>query len=563
MAVFRHTVNVDTGASPANLRELEERSDRLERSLRTVETRAGRVGSASTKLAGALGRVSPELAESAMLVNDLADGFEVAAVAGPRLLAILGPVAAAAGVAAGAYFVLKSRLDEATAAMEESARQATAMAEVHMQVRDAALMAAVAEGELEQAEFNRIIAARDAASLFAAQRSNQQDRIDGLNEERAAIEESIVLIKQRQAQLAEGGGSSQGILAGAGTAAEEAEQLTNKLQTLEDNLEQNVNATVALQRGLGILDVAQARHADNLETVANGTGAATAAVQDYKAAVDDAAEAVDNLLFTTQEGLTSEEALFQNATAAIQAARGEITLDEMRLKIGTADLVEQNEIAEAAAQAAFRASQRQQAMGEIAGGLGALTNPAAALGALGPIGAIVTGLAQVGRLGAEGVEDQMRDLVDVIGAGIKALPEIFIDVLPEIGKVIVTELPRAMFEAMQLLFQELFEKIASLFGRGGRLLSDDGGLSIFEGTAIGNFGDAVRGTLSRDAASRGRVARADGAVRLAMSRAPTAQMMGSPSLTINALGIDDGTQDQFQRRFARYTDPTTGLRGRE
>jgi hypothetical protein len=559
MAVFRHTVNVDTGASPANLRELEERSDRLERSLRTVETRAGRVGSASTKLAGALGRVSPELAESAMLVNDLADGFEVAAMAGPRLLAILGPVAAAAGVAAGAYFVLKSRLDEATAAMEESARRATEMAEVHMQVRDAALMAAVAEGELEQAEFNRIIAARDAQSLFAAQRANQQERIDGLNEERVALEKRLKVAEALRAGEEGEGGTTGGILA-TGFTSDEAQA---DLERLRSKLEQNVNATVALQRGLGLLDVAQARHADNLETVANGTGAATAAVQDYKAAVDDAAEAVENLLFTTQEGLTSEEALFQNATAAIQAARGEITLDEMRLKIGTADLVEQNEIAEAAAQAAFRASQRQQAMGEIAGGLGALTNPAAALGALGPIGAIVTGLAQVGRLGAEGVEDQMRDLVDVIGAGIKALPEIFIDVLPEIGKVIVTELPRAMFEAMQLLFQELFEKIASLFGRGGRLLSDDGGLSIFEGTAIGNFGDAVRGTLSRDAASRGRVARADGAVRLAMSRAPTAQMMGSPSLTINALGIDDGTQDQFQRRFARYTDPTTGLRGRD
>ena len=68
---------------------------------------------------------------------------------------------------------------------------------------------------------------------------------------------------------------------------------------------------------------------------------------------------------------------------------------------------------------------------------------------------------------------------------------------------------------------------------------------------------------SRQASSRGRVARADGAVRMAMSRAPTAQMMGQSSLTINALGIDDGTQDQFQRRFARYTDPNTGLRGRD
>ena len=48
MTVFRHTVNVDTGASSANLRELEQNSDRLERSLRSAEDRAGRFGTAST-----------------------------------------------------------------------------------------------------------------------------------------------------------------------------------------------------------------------------------------------------------------------------------------------------------------------------------------------------------------------------------------------------------------------------------------------------------------------------------------------------------------------------------
>ena len=192
-----------------------------------------------------------------------------------------------------------------------------------------------------------------------------------------------------------------------------------------------------------------------------------------------------------------------------------------------------------------------------------LANPGMALASAGPVGAIIAGLAQVGRLGAEGVENVGRDLVAVVGAGVKALPEIFIDVLPELGKVIITELPRAIFEALQLLFQELVEKLTGIFGRGNRFVSEDGGLRIFEGTGVGDLGDSIRATISRAASSRGRVARADGATRLAMSRAPTAQMMGQSSLTINALGIDDGTQDQFQRRFARYTDPTTGLRGRD
>jgi len=554
MAVFRHLVNVDTGASPANLRELEERSDRLERSLRTVETRAGRVGSASTKLAGALGRVSPELAESAMLVNDLADGMEVATMAGPRLIAILGPIAAAAGVAAGAYFVLKSRLDEATAAMEESARQATAMAEVHMQVRDAALMAAVAEGELEQAEFNRIIAARDAASLFAAQRANQQDRIDGLNEERAAIEESIVLIKQRQAQLAEGGGSSQGILAGAGTAAEEAEQLSNKLQTLNDNLEQNVTATVALQRGLGILDNAQAKHADNLETVANATGNVTRATREMTEAMKEAAEVRREFDPSQIEGVTPD-------------------LGRLLPVVQTEDILAMDK---AVTDAMIRAN-RQQALGQVAGAVQMIGSPTSALTALGPAGAILGGLASIGAAGgASGVERQLDTLIDNVSDGITALPEILSDVIPEFVTRLVTELPPAIAIALGVILIDLFNSLPGVnIGEQAQLSTREKFereelLNFLNITGPGKGGSfffgldqAQSSARSREAASRGRVARADGAVRLAMSRAPTAQMMGSPSLTINALGIDDGTQDQFQRRFARYTDPTTGLRGRD
>lgn len=554
MAVFRHLVNVDTGASPANLRELEERSDRLERSLRTVETRAGRVGSASTKLAGALGRVSPELAESAMLVNDLADGMEVATMAGPRLIAILGPIAAAAGVAAGAYFVLKSRLDEATAAMEESARQATAMAEVHMQVRDAALMAAVAEGELEQAEFNRIIAARDAASLFAAQRANQQERIDGLNEERAAIEESIVLIKQRQAQLAEGGGSSQGILAGAGTAAEEAEQLSNKLQTLNDNLEQNVTATVALQRGLGILDNAQAKHADNLETVANATGNVTRATREMTEAMKEAAEVRREFDPSQIEGVTPD-------------------LGRLLPVVQTEDILAMDK---AVTDAMIRAN-RQQALGQVAGAVQMIGSPTSALTALGPAGAILGGLASIGAAGgASGVERQLDTLIDNVSDGITALPEILSDVIPEFVTRLVTELPPAIAIALGVILIDLFNSLPGVnIGEQAQLSTREKFereelLNFLNITGPGKGGSfffgldqAQSSARSREAASRGRVARADGAVRLAMSRAPTAQMMGSPSLTINALGIDDGTQDQFQRRFARYTDPTTGLRGRD
>tara|TARA_Y100000114_G_scaffold72227_1_gene66176 strand:- start:3134 stop:4831 length:1698 start_codon:yes stop_codon:yes gene_type:complete len=564
MAVFRHTVNVDTGASPANLRELEERSDQLERSLRSVESRAGRVGSASTKLAGVLGRVSPALGESAMVVNDLADGFEVAAIAGPRLLAVLGPIGAAAGVAAGAYFILKSRLDEATAAMEESARQAETMARINMEVRDTALMAALAQGEITEEEFNRIIAARDAETLFGAQKANQQERIEMLKEERTVLEAAIESNKALLEASSQGGGTTGGILAGGFTAAEESENFQNRLEQLNEELRKNESLTNAAERSLEILDGGQSRHASNLEIIANSTSAATSATQQYTASIHEATEATEQLLFTTQEGLTSEEALFQNATAAIQAARGEISLDELRRINGTADMVRQAQAMQAVDFAAIQ--------GGIAQGLGTIANPASALGLLGPAGAVIGGLAAIGEAGgAAGVEARLDDLLDNVTDGIEALPDILVNVIPPFVQALVTELPGAIAAALVGVFAELIDKVFPNRDvneeRRERLIDI---LAIGQSTIFGPLGVGlsvsrfVRNESDRrEAASRGRMARADGARRLAMSRAPTAQIMGSPSLTINALGIDDGTQDQFQRRFARYTDPNTGLRGRD
>ena len=563
MTVFRHTVNVDTGASSANLRELEQNSDRLERSLRSAEDRAGRFGTASTKLAGILGRVSPALGESAMMANDLADGFEVATMGGARVLAVLGPVAAAAGVAAGAYFVLKGRLDEANEAMKVSAERATEMQRINEQVAVTTRLAKLANEEMTQAEFNRLAAAETAEDLFAAQIQNGKGRVSVLNEEREAIEKQIAATKERIALDA----------ARVGTGSSEEQALDNlvsafgldpqeRLDQLNQDLASNVRVTNNALRELGNLDRAQTNHAENLETVANSTGTATAAVHTYTVALDDAADAVERLGFTTQEGLTSEEALFQNAEFVMQRLRGEISDDQFNELInpGGADRDAQ---AAAAAEAALKASQRQGDMSGIADGLGMLSNPASALAMAGPVGAIVAGLSAVGTLGADGVEAQMENLVMTISAGIKALPEILIDVLPEIGRVIVTELPAAIFEALRSLFQELFDKITGIFGGGdGGILSDDGGLSFLEGTGVGNFGDDIRSVIRGTSSSRGRVARADGATRAAMSRAPTAAMMAQPSVTINALGIDDGTQDQFQRTFARYTDSNTGLRGR-
>lgn len=566
MSVFTHILRVLTGDSDANLKSTEDHARRTEAALQGLETRAGRVGSASGRLAGGLGRVSPELAENALLVNDLADGLEVLTMGGTKLLRVLGPIAAAAGVAAAAYMHLKNQLDAQIAAQEKANELSKQAKALHEQEAAAALAAAHARGEITKQMFAEEKARQQSQALFKDERERLVAELQALREEQATANQEFFRTSSRIARgvsLRQFGPEQRESVVDRNTEAlNEQAAAVNKVN---DSVQL---AELRLQR----LNDREQDHIQNLVDIAVGSNSASQSIDttansfnQLSNAAEEAAESVSNFFVTTQDGLTSEEALFQNATAAIQAARGEITLQEMRLAIGTADLIREQEIANAAANAAFRATQRQAAFGELAGGLQALTSPGAALAAAGPIGAIVAALAQVGQLGAQGVEEQLQGLVEAIGAGIKALPEIFIDVLPELGLIIVTELPKAMFEAMRLLFQELFDKLRNIFvGRGEGLLSDDGGLRFLEGTAPGEFGDMIRRSLSRRAASRGRIARADGARRLAISRSPTVQMAsGGPNLTINALGIDDGTQDQFQRRFSRYIDPNTGLRGRD
>ena len=156
MTVFTHLLRVLTGDSNKNLRNTQEHAERTERALRDLESRAGRVGSAAGRLAGGLGRISPELSELAMFTNDAADGFEVLTMGGAKALRILGPVAAAAGVAAGAYLLLKQNLDEANAAMKEANELATKNQILFDEVRRAAGLAAVAAGQMTVAELNRI-----------------------------------------------------------------------------------------------------------------------------------------------------------------------------------------------------------------------------------------------------------------------------------------------------------------------------------------------------------------------------------------------------------------------
>ena len=91
-----------------------------------VGDKIGKFGANAGKVAGVLDMVVPGLGGVARGAADIADGFEIAALGGTRLLAILGPVAAAVAVGAAAYQYLASELEAVNQKNEEAAKIASA-----------------------------------------------------------------------------------------------------------------------------------------------------------------------------------------------------------------------------------------------------------------------------------------------------------------------------------------------------------------------------------------------------------------------------------------------------
>ena len=570
MAVYTHTVRTETADSVPNLRLLEDQADKTEKGLRRMEDRAGKVGSAAGRLGGVLGRVNPALEEGARVVNDFADGLEVAGGLSGSLLRVLGPVAVAAGALGGAYLILKQRLDAANQAMEVSAQRATTMAQLHTRVKEAALLAALATGEITQEQFNANSAAQTAADLYREQIQQQQESVR-LAEQQAQAQQELFEKEQQRLQRARERMGDEAFRESSQTELVQLKLIRDERDRLASIVDRETNA-------LSNLQTAQERYAENLRTVSDiQTGAVTTTTQ-VTEAIEQQAEAVMSLSeafeaagFRTGPGATGLgvdlDAPFAERSAALQERMELLQRQiEVRQRLAALPGVGGDTAGPSGLQTAMGAL--GAGAGNVGAALGMIANPMSALGALGPVGAVLGGLSQVGRLGAGGVEDQLDTLLTSITAGIRALPEILLDVIPEFVGALVLELPQAIADALAELLRRIFfgdgdgeavtvnPRVVQAQQEQQEFLSQLQGLQ----QAPGNRRPTSTGRSAR-AATAGRLARADGATRLAISRAPTASQ-SQASVVVNALGVDDGTQDAFLRRFAQFTDPDTGLRGR-
>lgn len=104
----------------------------------------------------------------------------------------------------------------------------------------------------------------------------------------------------------------------------------------------------------------------------------------------------------------------------------------------------------------------QQVLGGIGKGLGQYATRTAALAqgdmsgalaGLGPAGAIVGGLQTIGKMGAEGVGDQLDGIKDAMIGALEALPEILSEVIPEFAVGLATEFVPRLVESLPAIIK--------------------------------------------------------------------------------------------------------------
>ena len=199
---------------------------------RLLAETAGDADSVLLGFAGALGRVSPEAEQVAIVLGDVAAGTEAILRSGARVARVLGPVAVAVLALGAAWAKLKKDLDAATAAQERAAKAAVAAQDMHERAADVALEAALARGELTRAAFDSEVAERKAERAY-------RDTTNTLREEQRQIGLSIEKKRQEISAREEAGRKSKELAEAALELARAQDKATDSAQAHTRLVEEN------------------------------------------------------------------------------------------------------------------------------------------------------------------------------------------------------------------------------------------------------------------------------------------------------------------------------------
>lgn len=432
---------------------------------RRLATDASRAGAAAARYASSLGVVHPALG---LVVGGAAEAQ--AAVAGLNVsMGVLAPVAAAvmAGALAWKYFAEQAK--EAEAAAAKAAKTAQTAAELSRTLDVSRIQAGLAEGSITQEEANRRLASIAAADAFEGLRTQ-------LQAERAALRDELGEARAKAAAPASTtpGGGVLGFSPGELTrqqGSDDVARLTAELEAKDQVLSNLAKAEEAHAARLARIADNNDRGAKAAGSNADATGAlgltfeaAAKQLAAWETASATPEQQVELRLQAQLETLRQIAELYPELTerakaqataaaAAADAERERLKEEEQRLlaskfeRRAGADKAAERALADAAAaQAAAADATTADTVGTLLGLAGG--NVGGLMAALGPVGVVAQGLGAVGAAGgAQGVREGLEGQVENILTGIRDLPEIVGEVLPDVAMSLARELPRALLEA--------------------------------------------------------------------------------------------------------------------
>ena len=302
-------------------------------------------------LATALSVVSPELGNMARVVGDAATGLEAVTKNGAGMAAILGPIGVAVAAVGGAYVMLKGNLDDANAAIDANKERLADQIDLTRQVKEATLLAALAETEAAAARGEATKADVQAAQARIDDLALAQRTQDLFGPRRQALIDERQELKANRDELTQTV-KTQGSLIGGAKAYVSALIETGSTTAAAINATSALNGELTFQNGalddsetklrqnetqLSILEATERRYADATKRAKKATEAKTAA---EGAAAKQSAE--------NQEGLKEQAALLETLrTANKQSAIDAMIGSEQAKAIHAQEIDRLQELAEA------------------------------------------------------------------------------------------------------------------------------------------------------------------------------------------------------------------------
>ena len=286
------------------------------KSFKDMSDAAGDADSVLQGLSASLDLVDPRLGAAARLSGDMAGGLEAAMRAAGGLGMTVAPIAAAVTALGGAWYLLNSQLDDANEKIERSRKELKDQAGWLEAVEVATINAAVATGDMSQAEADLLSQNRQVNAVFG-------DRIDlardAANEATRAKEEAVAALADLEATTT-GAAGSPAILA-VKALAREFELLPTPVEEARAAVAEADKRVVRAEGNLRRLEGASSRMSTALQTFAENQRSAN---QETATAADSIEDLID---------LEAEYAALQDqragAAAQLDKIQRDLTLSEL------------------------------------------------------------------------------------------------------------------------------------------------------------------------------------------------------------------------------------------